>query len=467
MELWSAEWVLIKGRFEKDWGVLVDERGVIQSIGPRQRLVSQARAANHYPGRLMLPSIVNPHHHGFHRLFRGAADFAAPYRDLVDNVFWPLSHGVDDELFDAAMRIALAEQALSGVGAVGEFHYLHNGAFETPGQAQFARKIIEIAVELGLRLTLVYSFFDQGSTEARPFIQPLDVSLAEFHALHKEYKDHPLVHLAPGVHSLNHTSPEAIIAASELAERYDLKLHIQLAERQEELEAARTQFGATPLRALEKMSVLSERLVVVSGALLDRDELALMKECGARVVVCPSAAMARGEGCPKVLGLLDEGVPFAVGSDGVILNHHYSAAEDIKLLEFSTRGSIDSMGALESRVKLESLWDLATRESARALGVNDTPLMPGAPADFMVVRIAQPCSRPQFDSSGRHLLNQLIFGWGAQVAATHVMTQGRLIVRNGVMTNVDLTESYRILGRWSEAFLQKVEKSAAKAGTRE
>lgn len=459
MQLWCAERVFVKGRLEKDWGVLVDDDGIIQAIGPCQKLVSKARAVHHYPARILLPAFINPHHHGYLRVFRGIFDFNISYEHAAANLIRPLSHAIDNELLDAAYRVALAEQAMAGIGTVGEFHYLHNGSYKETGRARFADRIVKIALAMGLRLTLVYGFFDQGSSEqSNAFIQPLDAGLDEFLQLRKTYEKEPLISVIPGVHGLDHTSPEAIIAAAELAETHNTKWHIQLAERQWDLDSSQVQYGTSPLRALEKMGVLSERMVVINGTLLDEEELALIKKHGASVVLCPSATLAKSDEFPNTLGLLRQQIPFAIGSGGLCINNDFSVPEEIKWLEFSQRGLQKTMNVLSSQAMIDSLWDLATLLPARPLDISSAQLMPGIEADFMLISLAQSGAKPHYHNSDRHFMNQLIFGWNAQVQVTHLMVRGRMVVKNGHL-ELDLTPSYQKLEQWSEAFLRTMRNS--------
>ena len=463
--LWSAERVYVRGRFEKDWGIMVDDDGIIQSVGPRQQLVATARAVYHYPNRILLPAFINPHHHGFHRIYRGITNFNTSFQVLLDKLVWPLSHAIDNDLFDAVCRIALAEQALSGVATVGEFHYLHNGHFKNQGEARFGERLIRIATEMGMRLTLVYSFFDQGSDNASAFVQSLDVSQREFEALQEKYKDNPLINIIPGVHGLQHTSPEAIIAAAELAKKYDTRWHIQLAEREGELETSQLHYGTTPLRALDKMGVLDSRMVVINGTLLDEEELVLMREHDISIILCPSSSLSIGDDFPNTWSVLQEEIPFAVASDILGMNNNYSVADEIRWLEFSQRSLQKNMNILCSQAEIESLLELGTWLPAQMLGVNSAQLMPGSHADFMLISVSHPCARPPFNYN-KHFMNQLIFGWGSQVSVTHLMVQGKLVVRNGFLKH-DLSASYRRLEQWSEAFLRTMEKSAKSAPTNE
>ncbi|MDJ0835717.1 MAG: amidohydrolase family protein [Acidobacteriota bacterium] len=459
MELWSAEKVLVKGRFEKDWGVAVDQEGMIQAVGPRAQLVAGARRVHHHPDKILLPAFVNPHHHGFDRLFRPLTDLDLPYNQLLNKVIWPLSGSTNHNLFDAVYRVALAEQAMAGVGTVGEFLYLHNGVYET-GRAAFAERLIRIATDLGIRLSLVYTFFDQGAEEVRPFVQPMDLSIQEYEALAQRYGGHPLINILPGIHGLAHTSPDAVIAAAELAEKYDTPFHIQLAADQEDLKTAKVHYDTTPLRALDKMGVVNGRLVVVHGTLLEEEELNLLEEHGAAMILCPTAVMTRGARGPNTSALLNHGIPFAVASGTLPMFNSYSATEEIKMLELTQRESEETRNVLNTRMGISSLWELSTVLPSRMLGLDTSRFMPGTPADFMLVSQASPSNKPSFnDGRQPYAMNELMFGWGAQSSVSHLFVQGKTVVSNGQFA-IDMTASYRLLEKKCDAFLEDIRKDA-------
>ena len=442
---------------------MVDDEGVIQSIGPREQLVANAKSVRQYPDHILMPAFINPHHIGFTRIFRGLFDFNAPFQELRQKLVWPLSQAIDTELFEAVYRIALAEQALSGVAAIGEFHYLHNGYFKEPGRGNFGELIISIAKEIGMRVNLVYTFFDQGASEStKAFIQPLDTSLKEFKDLQEKYKHDPLIRIMPGIHSLEHTSSEAIIAAAELAETYDTKLHVILAERETELENAQLQYGTSPLRALQKMGILSERLVVINGTHLEDEEFGMLRELENPAIVCPTASLARGDDFPNTLGLIREEIPIAVASSTIGMSNVYAVPTEIQWLEFSQRSLQKTMNVLCSQTDINSLWELGSTNAASALDLNPALLMPGSPADFMLIRISEVGFRPHFNYNDNRFLNQLVYGWGNQVHMTHLMIQGKMVVKNGHL-NYDLGESVQKTEQWSQAVLRSMEKSAGKA----
>lgn len=464
MELWSAERVCVRGRFEKDWGVMLDANGLIQAIGPRKQLVARAKSVNHYPGRILMPGFINPHHLGFHRIFRGLANFNAPFKEIREKLVWPLSQVIDGDLWEAVYRVAFAELLYNGITTVGEFFNMHHGAAKEPQPSHYAKRLIDIAVEMGLRINLVFAFFDQGASEnTKAFIQPLDQCLETFRELKERYQNERLVEIIPGVHSLEHTSPEAILAAAELSKEFNVPLHIRLADSKESIENSKRHYGVSPLRALEKMEILNHPLVIIHGTHLDDEELAMLKKHDIMTIVCPSASLARGGEFPNAFGLLRESVPFAVASGSLGINNTYSVPDEIKLLEFTQRSVQKQMNVLSSQMRVNSLMELGTTIPAKTLGLEASQLMPGTPGDFMLVEIVEPIYRPDFNYSSNHFMNQLLFGWGSQVKVTHSVVQGKPIISNG-MLNYDLAPSLRKLDRWSELLLEFIKKVSQPVG---
>ena len=457
MDLWSAERVFVKGRFEYDWGIMVDDSGVIQAIGPRNQLVSKAKKVWHYPGRLIMPAIINPHHHGFHTMFRGLAHQLNSYQQLIEELLWPLGQLVDDELLEAVYVTSFAEQVLSGVVRVGEFHYLHNGSYSNENYSDYANKIIEIALSLGLEITLVYAFFDQGSTEhAKAFIQPLDESIRRFRNLKEKYAGNDRVDILPGIHGFLHSSDEAILAASALSKEFDCPWHIQLAEREKDIEEAKQHYGTSPLRVLQKMGVLSERLVIINGTLLDGEEIILAGDHGCKFVITPAASLAKGDGIPITRELLERQIDFSIGSDSSCMNQGDSFASELRWLSYINRAQDGNLNFFGECKNCDNIWDLGTSKALESLGLSGGPLMPGGMANFLMIDISGPTFRPRWSYNPELFLSQVVHGWGSRTPVQHLVIRGQTIVRNGYVTHPRFQNAFFILDQWSDAFLKSM-----------
>lgn len=462
MRVWSAERVWVRGRFEQDWALMVDEKGIIQASGPRKQLVARASHVNHYAQSAILPLWVNPHHQGFHQLFKGMAGQAKNYRDYQESLVYPFTKILDEDRFDCTYRVAFAEQVRAGVGAIGEFHYLHHAGLAAKGTTA-AERIIAIAQEMGIRLTLIYALFDQGNAEkTKAFIEPLDESIRNFVRLHETFKEHPTIRVLPGVHSLTHTSAEAIVAASDLARKFHTPLHIQLGACEEDAAEAQVQYGTTPVGALERMGLLKPGLVVVHGNHLEPDEWTLLKKAGAGLVSCPGATLAKGERLPDYLEIFDLDIPMTFGSEMSSLNPSFSPAAEMMLAEHQLRRSKNQLEVFARRAP-GMLFEFLTSMPAAMLGNREGGLMPGRPADFLCLSLAGPSYRPRWNFHLPTFQSMLLANW-SQARVTQVFVHGSEIYSDPAYRTDKLERSYSVLDEWSAAFIQGQQQAEAAEG---
>ena len=163
----------------------------------------------------------------------------------------------------------------------------------------------------------------------------------------------------------------------------------------EEIEISEALYGCRPIQHLADIGVLDENLTLVHMNHLDRAEVELVAESGARVVHCPAASLRRGMGAiregafPEMLGL---GIPVALGSDG------YSGRRDVLRQAY-----LAAVGFREFRGELpvltgETVLDMATRHGARALGLEEEvgSIEVGKRADLVVHTLNRPEAYPRF-----------------------------------------------------------------------
>src|SRR5437763_7229787 len=128
--------------------------------------------------RALLPGMVNAHSHAFQRVLRGRTEYrsqpfrgglpparsgSSPTRHDVDS-FWTWREMMysaalrltPDDIYDAS-RMAFLEMTLSGITAVGEFHYLHHApdgnSYDDPNL--LAKEVVRAAGDVGLRIALL------------------------------------------------------------------------------------------------------------------------------------------------------------------------------------------------------------------------------------------------------------------------------------------------------------------------
>src|SRR5687768_2095636 len=122
-QAWLPDYIYTDGRFQSGFAIVADESGRIVEIA--ENVPNTKRLM----GCAMLPGLVNAHSHAFQRVIRGRTE----YRSHDADSFWTWREQMyaaattlgPEEIYDIS-RMAFLEMALTGITAVGEFHYLHH-----------------------------------------------------------------------------------------------------------------------------------------------------------------------------------------------------------------------------------------------------------------------------------------------------------------------------------------------------
>src|SRR5574338_31060 len=151
---WSPDLIYIDGRFQSDLALVCDDSGKIQEITHRDDGI---RLKN----RALLPGMVNAHSHAFQRIIRGRTEHRSQHST---DSFWTwreqmyaAANALEPEDIYAVSRMAFLEMALTGITAVGEFHYIHHSrdgsTYSDPNL--LAREVIRAAHDVGIRIALL------------------------------------------------------------------------------------------------------------------------------------------------------------------------------------------------------------------------------------------------------------------------------------------------------------------------
>lgn len=355
-----------------------DER--IAAIAPFEELRKRfpdATVREYGAGVALVPGFINGHSHAYQILLRGIGD-DLPFARWRDEALYKIVPGLSPEDVHRTFATAFREMLAGGVTTVAEFFYL-NGS----GNAR-AEAVIEAARETGIRLMLARCWMDAPAAPAA-FRESIDTAAARTRELMTRFPD-ANVCVAP--HSVHGASPDMIRAAGEFAREANCRLHIHVAEAAYEGEQTAAQSGTTPLRLLENLGVVDERLVAIHAIFLDADEKKMLAKARASVIHNPVTNQYLGDGICDVFGLLDLGVPVGLGTDA---NVNASILDEMRSASFLQKLARRDAGAFEA----DRAFRLATSLGAQALGVDAGDFRAGAYADYAVVdldRLTAPAS---------------------------------------------------------------------------
>ncbi len=422
-----------------DGGVFI--RGhVIEAVGPTAQLPATANEVLDCAGHVVLPGLVNAHHHFFQTLTRviPAAQDAELFGWL--RTLYPLWSRLTPEMLNVSARVAIAELMLSGCTTSSDHLYLYpNGGT--------LDDTIEAAVALGLRFHACRGAMSVGESAGGlppdALVEREDAILRDTQRVIETFHDagrFAMLRVAAAPCSPFSVSADLMRECAALASSCGVGLHTHLAESDNDVAYSREHFGCTPAEYAEQTGWTGPHVWHAHCVKLDEPGIALFARTGTGVAHCPSSNMRLASGIAPVRRLLSAGVPVGLGVDGSASNdasHLLSEARQALLLQRVGGGP----AALTAREALE----LATRGGARVLGRDDIGVLaPGMAADL----VAFPLDDVGFAGAGADPLAALVFC--APVRAALSVIHGRVVVREGRLTTVDLPpllERHRALTR--------------------
>jgi formimidoylglutamate deiminase len=381
--------------------------------------------------------------------------------------------------------MAFLEMALSGITAVGEFHYLHHAPdgkpYDDPNLP--AKEVIRAAGDIGLRIALLRVAYARSGYHAEPnprqarFIEAdANTYLKNLEALAKSVRDPSVSEGDTGYARVSRASlsddkstPEACVPSASVwiglaphsvravplaylkevigyANRRDLKVHMHVAEQPAEVSTCVEEYGRTPVALLETEGLLSERFTAVHAIHVTPKSIPSFAKTGATVCACPTTERNLGDGVVPADEYLKNQVPICLGTDSHV---QIDLLEDARELEYHLRlqkleravlghgyARLRRAAALrdESMPKAcapdylaSFLFDCATVNGARSIGAPNGALETGRPADFFTVDLDDPTIA---GASQDDLLASIVFS-SSRAAVREVVIGGKPVVSEG------------------------------------
>jgi formimidoylglutamate deiminase len=249
------------------------------------------------------------------------------------------------------------------------------------------------------------------------------------------------VHFGVAPHSIRAVPLKELHEIAEWTRGKKLPLHMHVAEQVAENAACVREYGLTPVELLAKERILGADFTAVHGVHVTSEEIAMLAKVQATICSCPTTERNLGDGFVRADEILAAGIHVALGSDS---QAQIDPLEDARELEYhlrlqqQKRAVLDQVGGVALAARL---FDCATVDGARSLGITGGELTAGAFADFFTVdlndlSIAGNCAED--------LLPILVFSLNRS-AIRDVVVHGRFIVRD--QRHVQQEE---IVGRYRE-----------------
>ncbi len=412
-----------------DGGLFVRD-GWIEQVGATASLPDTADEVIDCRGQVVIPGLVNTHHHFFQTLTRAMAQDAELFGWLVE--LYPVWSKLTPEHVRISTVTALAELALSGCTTAFDHHYFWINGASVDDQIESARKVgIRFHVSRG-SMSVGQS---QGGLPPDEWVEDEGAILADCARVVSQHHDPvpgAMVQVVIAPCSPFTVSSDLMRRSAALARSLGVRLHTHLAETLDEDRYCRELFGMRPVEYAESVDWLGDDVWFAHAVHVSDRDIVKMATTRTGVAHCPTSNMRLASGVAPLQGYLESGAPVGLGVDGSASNDssHMLAEARQALLVARLARSLQRSEApmLTARAALR----VATRGGAEVLGRTDIgSLQPGKAADIACFRTDGLAMAGAHDPvaalvlTGPHQVDRLI-------------VQGRSVVAGGHLVNLEM-----------------------------
>ena len=415
-------------RREIPGGGLYAEDGRIVAVGRAEDLPASADEIIDLAGHVVLPGLVNTHHHMVQSLTRAVP--AAQDGELFEwlSTLYPLWAGLTPEMVETATFTAMAELILSGCTTTSDHLYIYPNGVRLDDSIRAAQRI-------GMRFHAARGAMSVGQSKGGlppdRVVEDEGFVMRDAERLIDAYHDPARfsmlrVVLAPC--SPFTVSHDLMRETALLARARGLTLHTHLAENDSDIAFSYKTFGMGPTEYVRELGWVGPDVWHAHCVKLDDAGISLFAQTGTGIAHCPCSNMRLASGIAPVKRFRAEGIPVGLGVDGSASNdggHLLGEARQAMLLQRVAFGP----DAMSARTALE----LATLGGARVLGRDDIgALAPDMAADF----IAFDMSALGYAGALHDPVAALVFCQPRDVALSVI--NGRVVVADGRLRTIDV-----------------------------
>ncbi len=423
-------------------GMFIEDNRIVQ-VGPSSELPQSADEVLDMKGKIVIPGLVNTHHHMYQSLTRvvPAAQDGELFNWLTN--LYPIWARLTPEMIGVSTQTAMAELILSGCTTSSDHLYIYPNGCKLDDS-------IHAAGEIGMRFHAARGSMSvgrsQGGLPPDSVVEKEADILKESQRLIEDYHDAShgsMLRVVVAPCSPFSVSRDLMREAAVLARQYGVSLHTHLAENVNDIAYSREKFGMTPAEYAEDLGWVGHDVWHAHCVQLDEHGIELFARTGTGVAHCPCSNMRLASGIAPVRRMRDAGVPVGLGVDGSASNDGASMIGEVRQALLLQRVGFgpDAMTAREA-------LEIATLGGAKVLNRDDIgALAPGMAADF----VAFDLNHVAYAGALHDPLAALVF-----CTPTHVSTSvinGKVVVRDGHLVTVDLP---RVLERHNQLAHQLV-----------
>ncbi|MEO0150947.1 MAG: amidohydrolase [candidate division WOR-3 bacterium] len=362
---------------------------------------------------ILLPGFINTHTHIAMVGFRGFAD-DKDLMDWLNNYIWPAENrAVDREFIKLASELAICEMIRTGTTTYNDMYF-------------FQEITAEVSKEIGIRAFLGEGLIDFPTPS---FKKPEDgIKIVE--SFIKNYLNDEFIYPTLCLHAPYSCSKELILKGFEIAKKYNIPIHMHVAETKAEVEIIKNKYNLTPVRFLNSIGVLEHKFISAHSVYLDDEEIEIFKEKNVGVAHNPQSNMKLSSGVAPIVKMLNKGINVGIATDGTASNNNLDIIDEMRSCAL-----IHKVYLMDPKVaSAKDVLKMATIYGAKVLGIDNKvgSIEIGKKADLITISLNNFHLMPIYDP-----YSAIVYSANG-LDVSSVIINGKIIMEKGDFKNIDV-----------------------------
>jgi len=402
-------------RFIANGSIYIEDMRIME-VGEASAVKRTADRIIDARGSVVMPGLINAHHHLYSTFARGLSPPGPPgrnFEEILSSLWWKLDTALDAEDVYYSGLLALMDAARAGCTTVIDHHASPSCVDGSLDQLERAFR------DVGLSGCLSYEVSDrnregEGIEENERWIRKC-----------RQDGDGQMSALL-GMHALMTLGTRTLERCAEIGHALDTGFHVHAAEDRADARLTMERHGCSVMDRFQDFGIPGEKTIFVHGSYFEPQELELLASTDSMLVNNPESNMNNGLRVAPILDYLDHGVTVGVGTDG--MSSHMVSQARAMYLHQRTQKRDPTIAFVEAcKVLLDNNRDIANRLFDEPRG----SLAAGQLADIMI-----PEYIPFTPLNANTFYGHLLFGLGFTRVRTTI-ARGRVILDEGQLLHLD------------------------------
>ena len=355
---------------------------------------------------LTIPGLINAHTHTYMSMMRNVADDLS-FADWLFGKIEPIEDRLEPKDSYWASLLSQIEMIRSGTTCMNDMQmHIH----------QTTQAVVDSGMRAVISRGLVGEVYDENDRR-------ISEALEEMRA----FADCNRLSFRLGPHAPYSCGTDYLRLVADVAKREGLGVHTHIGESQTESDTMWDRHSCTPVEYMKGTGIFEAPTIAAHCIRVNEKDRTILATCGVSVVTCPASNMKLGNGFAPIPEMVDAGINVCLGTDGAASNNAQNMFREMGLLALIHKGTHDTPQCLSA----DEVFDMATINGARALGLPCGSIEVGKRADLALLDLDAPSLTPL----GNAVAALTYSANGSEVDT--VIIHGRVVMQNRRLLTID------------------------------